>query len=358
MGAILGLGMTHFPPLAWQDAHMADILKALAGAPGVPAPFKDRSRWPREMLAELAADEGLAAAAAHRAAMVGEFRRMRARLDEFRPHFVVIFGDDQYENFREDIVPPFCVLALEDIEIRPFASGAAAMRPNVWGEPAEQSFRYAGHRQGAKHLARGLLEHGVDVPYAYTTLHHDGLAHAFANTLLFLDYDRQGFPHAIVPFQVNCYGSTLLGTRGGFSHLMKEPAAGSAVVEPDPPAPSPWRCMEVGARIAETLLDSPWRVALIASSSWSHAFLTARTGYLWPDHPSDRRLVEALRAGDYETWRKTPLAELEAAGQHELLNWYVLAGAMERLGRRPRVEAWIESWIFNSNKCFAWFPEP
>jgi len=35
----------------------------------------------------------------------------------------------------------------------------------------------------------------------------------------------------------------------------------------------------------------------------------------------------------------------------------VLLGAMERLGRRPRVEAWIESWIFNSNKCFAWFPE-
>ena len=138
---------------------------------------------------------------------------------------------------------------------------------------------------------------------------------------------------------------------------MKEPTAESSPSEPDPPGPAPWRCMEVGARIAETLLDSPWRVALIASSSWSHAFLTARTGYLWPDHASDRRLVDALRNGDYETWRKTPLAELEAAGQHELLNWYVLLGAMERLGRRPRVEAWIESWIFNSNKCFAWFPE-
>src|SRR5262245_51961248 len=134
MAAILGLGMTHFPPLAWRDAYMADILKALLGAPGVPAPFKDRSRWPREMLAELANDEGLGAAVAHRAAMLAEFRRMRERLDEFRPHFVVIFGDDQYENFREDVVPPFCVLALEEIETRPFASGAAAMRPNVWGE--------------------------------------------------------------------------------------------------------------------------------------------------------------------------------------------------------------------------------
>lgn len=356
MASILGIGLTHYPPLAWQDAHMADILKLLLDAPGVPASFKDRSRWPAEMLVELGGDGGLSAAAAHRAALVAEFRRMRERLDEFRPDFVVVFGDDQYENFREDLVPPFCVLALDETEIRPFASGATAMRPNVWGEPREQAFRYPGHRAGAKALARGLLERGIDLPYAYRTLHDDGLAHAFANTLLYLDYDRRGFPYPVVPFQVNCYGSTLLATRGGFGHLLRARAAESTAVDPDPPGPAPWRCMEVGAAIADTLRDSPWRVALIASSSWSHAFLTPRTGYLWPDHASDRRLLAALRAADYRTWRQTPLGELEAAGEHELLNWCVLLGAMQRLGRRARVEAWIETWIFNSNKCFAWFP--
>lgn len=357
MGSVLGIGLTHFPPLAWQDAHMADILKLLLGAPGVPASFKDRSRWPEEMIEELGDDGGLAAAAAHRAALVTEFRKMRARLDDFRPDVVVVFGDDQYENFREDIVPPFCVFALEEFEVRPFASGAGAMRPNVWNEPGDRTFRYAGHRPAAKHLARGLLERGIDLPYAYRTLHHEGLAHAFANTLLYLDYDRRGFPHPVVPFQVNCYGSTLLSTRGGFGHLLREAADETAETEGDPPGPAPWRCMEVGAAIADTLRDSPWRVALVASSSWSHAFLTPRTGYLWPDHASDRRLLSALRAGDAETWRRTPLRAIEAAGEHELLNWHVLLGAMERLGRRARVEAWIESWIFNSNKCFAWFPD-
>ena len=355
MGSLLGIGLTHYPPLAWQDAHMADILKTLAEAPGVPQSFKDRSRWPAQMIAELGDDGGVRAAAAHRAALLAEFRKMRRRLDEFRPDFVVVFGDDQYENFREDIVPPFCVMALDQIEVRPFAAGAGAMRPNVWGEAKEKVFRFAGHRQGAKHLARGLLEKGVDLPYAYRTLHEDGLAHAFTNTLLYLDYDRQGFPHPVVPFQVNCYGSTLLATRGGFGHLLRPPAA-DAAPEPDPPGPAPWRCMQVGAAIADTLANSPWRVALIASSSWSHAFLTARTGYLWPDHAADRRLLAALREGDYEAWRRTPLAEFEAAGEHELLNWCVLLGAMERLGRRAHVDAWIESWIFNSNKCFAWFP--
>ncbi len=33
--------------------------------------------------------------------------KARAAIDEFKPDFVVIWGDDQYENFKEDIVPPF-----------------------------------------------------------------------------------------------------------------------------------------------------------------------------------------------------------------------------------------------------------
>ena len=45
--------------------------------------------------------------------------------------------------------------------------------------------------------------------YAYKPLHGDGLGHAFANTLLFLDLDRQGFNYPVVPMAVNCYGSNV-----------------------------------------------------------------------------------------------------------------------------------------------------
>jgi hypothetical protein len=33
---------------------------------------------------------------------------------------VLIWGDDQYENFKEDIVPAFSVLAYEDMTITPW----------------------------------------------------------------------------------------------------------------------------------------------------------------------------------------------------------------------------------------------
>jgi hypothetical protein len=117
----------------------------------------------------------------------------------------------------------------------------------------------------------------------------------------------------------------------------------------------PWRCFDLGAACARVLARSPWRVALIASSSWSHAFLTPKNYFLYPDIPADRVLYEALRMGDYPTWRGTSLSAMEESGQQEMLNWMCLAGAMAELGRKPTETAWIETHIFNSNKCFASF---
>ena len=97
---------------------------------------------------------------------------------------------------------------------------------------------------------------------------------------------------------------------------------------------------------------SPWRVALVASSSWSHAFLCDPTFRLRPDTPADRKLYEAMCAGDYAAWRATSLKAVENAGQQEVLNWFALAGAMEELGRGSR-STFVETHIFNSNKVFA-----
>ena len=46
--------------------------------------------------------------------------------------------------------------------------------------------------------------------------------------------------------------------------------------------------MEAGAATVRALQDTPWRVAMIASSSWSHAFLTEKTYWLHPDMEADR----------------------------------------------------------------------
>ena len=37
----------------------------------------------------------------------------------------VVFGDDQYENFREDMIPPFCVFAVPEMVSRPLARASA-----------------------------------------------------------------------------------------------------------------------------------------------------------------------------------------------------------------------------------------
>ena len=348
MGDILGLGMTHYPPLIGTDQNMAGILRTILKDPGLPERLRDQANWPAPMRQEYGTDGGTASAAVHRAELVRHFRHARKLLDEFKPDVIVMWGDDQHENFTEDVIPPFCVLAYDDIEARHRERDLAA---NVWGETADTVFKIRGHRKAGKYLAQKLLEQGVDMAYAYKPLHHPGLAHAFLNTVFYLDYDRTGFPYPVVAFQVNCYGRRVIAQRG-FRSSLANPLSEDQL---DPPSPTPKRCMEVGAATARALRESPWRVALIASSSWSHAFLTDKNHQLYPDTPADRRLYDALSRGDYETWRKTPLAAIEESGQQEMLNWYMLAGAMEELGRKPDTCEFIETWSFNSNKCFAVF---
>jgi hypothetical protein len=210
-----------------------------------------------------------------------------------------------------------------------------------------------GHREAAKYLATGLIERGIDMAYAYKPL-HDPMAHAFTNTFLYLDWDRKGFPYPVIPFAVNCYGRNLLHAKGGLAHLFQPPRPANEAE--DPPSPAPWRCMQVGAAVAEVLAASPYRAALIASSSWSHAFLSPKNGYLWPDHEGDRLLFDAVSRADYGTWRKRSLAEMEYAGQHEMLNWMALIGAMEALDRRPVIQDYMETYILASDKCFLSFP--
>ena len=348
MGEILGLGMTHVPLLAGSDHDMARILRRILADPGLPEHLRRPESWPEAMRKEWGRDEGLASAHKHREALLAGFRKARRTLDEFAPDVVVIWGDDQYENFREDIIPPFCVLGYDAFEHRPWEHSPWQ---NVWGEPKDTMFTYKGHRQAAKALTSGLIDEGFDLSYAYTSLHHP-LGHAFMNTLLFLDYDRQGLPYPVIPFQVNCYGRRVIAQHGSTRGIAAAPTEDQL----DPPSPAPWRCFDLGRAAARVAARSPWRVALIASSSWSHAFLTLKHHLLYPDVPADRALYEALRVGDYATWRQTPLAQIEDSGQQEMLNWMCLAGAMAELQRRPSECTFIESWIFNSNKVFATFP--
>jgi Catalytic LigB subunit of aromatic ring-opening dioxygenase len=345
MGEILGIGTTHYPPGLVPEEHKPwPLARMLHTDPRIPEQMRNPASWPEPMRAEWGEDEGIASFRAHRERVFSAFRAISQEIAVFRPDFILMWGDDQYENFRESIVPPFCVLAYDTLAFRPFERLRG--RPNIWGEPPDKLFTWPGQPTAGRFVASRLLEAVIDMAYAYKPLHGDGVAHAFANTLLYLDLDRRGFDYPVLPVTVNCYGRDVIRNQGGGSQH------GAA---PDPPAPSPRRCFELGRATARILKESPWRVVLMASSSWSHAFLTAKNHWIYPDLEADRALLSQLQAGDYEAWRDVPLEQLEASGQHEVLNWMCLAGAMAELEYKMHLLDWVETWIFNAPKCLAVF---
>jgi len=352
MAEILGLGITHYPPLCSPDAQMAGILRRTLEDPSIPSAAKDPRNWPAAMRAEWSDDFGARAASAHREELVAGLSRIRSRLDEFKPDVVIIWGDDQYENFQEDLIPPFAICAYEDIDLRPWAhattSSAMKGKSNVWHEDESTCIRLRGRPDIARQLVRSLIERDFDVAYAYKPLHHGSVAHAFMNSVLYLDYERRGYEHPTFCFPLNCYGRRVVSCRGFMTRM-------DAPVDFHPPSPSPRRFMDLGAATAQVLRDTPYRVALLASSSWSHAFLVDSTCRLRPDTPRDRTLYEAMVKGDYEKWRSTSLQQVEEAGQQEVLNWWALLGAMESLDAKLEWGQFVETHIFNSNKVFAIF---
>ena len=96
-------------------------------------------------------------------------------------------------------------------------------------------------------------------------------------------------------------------------------------------------------------------MALVASSSWSHAFLIDETYRMQPDVEYDKAMYRAMVDADWDTWRNQPLSRLEAAGDQEMLNWMALAGAMNELGRTCTWSDFVETYLFNSSKVSAVF---
>ena len=86
MGEILGLGLTHYPPLVGRDENMAAILRTILRDPGLPERYRDPANWPAPMRREYGDDGGTASAAAHRATLVRHFRQIPS--EEVREHLL------------------------------------------------------------------------------------------------------------------------------------------------------------------------------------------------------------------------------------------------------------------------------
>jgi hypothetical protein len=94
-------------------------------------------------------------------------------LDAFRPDVVLVWGDDQYENFREQVIPPFCFLAY-----------------GAWGLPDDMTFTLRGDAAAAHRLTDDLLSDGFDVVYSYQKREGSHFPHAIIGATAILPVRR------------------------------------------------------------------------------------------------------------------------------------------------------------------------
>ena len=223
MGEVLGLGITHYPLLLGTDDTMAKLLSMTLSDPDIPADAKDPANWTEQAREEWSDDKGAAAAGRHRAALLADLRRCREALDEFQPDVIVVWGDDQYENFREEVVPSFCLFAYEDTAGRPVLNAGPCSASPTPGDcrARGKSSPCGAHPSSPRSSTTDVINYGVELAYSYEPRAGINFPHAFANTQTFLDWDNVGqtFPYPIVAIAVNCYGEHVIARRGGLARF-------------------------------------------------------------------------------------------------------------------------------------------
>ncbi len=206
---------------------------------------------------------------------------------------VVIFGDDQQEQFHDDNMPTFAIYhgkpvpVVQDNKHRPAAWKDAERRG--WAETANE---YENEPELANHLIRSLVDAEFDIARCNKLREEIGVGHAFS----FL-YRRilPGGRLPMVPLMVNTYYP--------------------------PNQPTPRRCYAFGQAVRRAIESWPGdrKIALMASGGLSHVVI---------DEEIDAMVLEGLRAGNPDKLFALPRKKLRG-GTSEILNWVALAGAMQ-----------------------------
>jgi hypothetical protein len=214
-------------------------------------------------------------------------------LQQANVNVVVVFGDDQHEQFYDDNMPTFAVYHGKSVPVvkhtgRNPAEWKAA-EENGWAETAEE---YGTGFGLAEHLIRALIDDEFDIARCDRLREEIGVGHAFS----FL-YRRiwPGSTLPMVPFMVNTYYP--------------------------PNQPTPKRCYALGQAVRHAIesWDADQRVAVMASGGLSHVVI---------DEEIDHLTIDALKNKDREKLWRLPREKLRG-GTSEILNWVTLAGVVE-----------------------------
>ena len=206
---------------------------------------------------------------------------------------IVIFGDDQHEQFDDTNMPAVAIYHGDTVDIhKRRAQMPGSGFPELHLEPT--AAQYPNASQLANHLIASLTEQEFEITRMSSLKPGLGIGHAFS----FL-YQRL-WPEChvpIVPVMLNTYFP--------------------------PNQPTPKRCHDLGRAIHAAV--GTWtggqRVAVMASGGLSHIVI---------DEDLDQQALDALKAKDTRALHALP-RDLLVGGTSEILNWVALDGAVGSL---------------------------
>src|SRR5690349_23527395 len=111
MAEILGLGTTHAPTVCKVPEDATNSLRRTLAGKKLPPHLRDPRNWPEPMQAEWADDKGAAAGREYTRRCFEATRRLRARLDAFKPDLVRSEEHTSELQSRRDLV---CRLLLDN----------------------------------------------------------------------------------------------------------------------------------------------------------------------------------------------------------------------------------------------------
>jgi hypothetical protein len=216
-------------------------------------------------------------------------------LTKSKADVVVVFGDDQQEQFHDDNMPTFSVYHGKSLPVVTHTGRNPAAWKNAeehgWAQTAPE---YETNSDLANHLIRSLVNDEFDIARCNKLRPEIGVGHAFS----FL-YRRvlPGGKLPMVPVMVNTYYP--------------------------PNQPTPKRCYAFGQAVRKAIESwaSDKRVAVMASGGLSHVVI---------DEEIDRMTLDGLKSKKPEILWRLPRERLWG-GTSEILNWVTLAGVVESM---------------------------
>lgn len=227
---------------------------------------------------------------------------LSAVLRQASPDVLLVIGDDQHEQFLDELMPMFCVYRGASLPMGK-SRGKGALDPSLnsmakgW-RAAERRDRptlrdeYPADPPLADHIIERLVEHGFDVSCSSKLKTDVGLGHAFSFVY------RRLLPETdvpMVPFMINTFYP--------------------------PNAPTARRSYALGQALRRAVesWQSEKRVAIIASGGLSHTII---------DEELDRITLDAMLEKDVDRLCSLP-ADRMTLGTSENRNWIAMSGAME-----------------------------